>query len=331
LGVYFNVKLFLTIIYQENIMKKARVLFVFIIAFSLTFSAFVTAGEKKIQIGLCMASLDTFLSSLAAAALQLAQESNVELITMDAQDDSIRQVDQVMTFLSSGVDALIVNVVETNAASRIVAAAETSNTPVIFVNRNPFFQKEIPANNYVVSPNTLLEGANGMEYAGKLMNGKGNIVILQGTLGHEAATMRTEGVKMVIRDKYPEIKVLSEETGDWFRDKGMTVMENLITAYSDQINAVLSNNDEMALGALLALKMNGMDDVLVIGVDGTPDGVGSVASGTGLTATAYQDPIAQGAGSVKLALKVLAHEKVEQLNLLPVRLVTKDNFEEFKR
>ncbi len=300
---------------------------VFALIFALTFNS--SAGEKKYRIGLCMASLDTFLSSLADAAANRANEAGIELTLMDAQDDSIRQSDQAMTFIHSGMDLLVVNIVETNAAPPIVAAAAEANIPLVFVNRNPFANKEIPANNYVLAPNSLMEGAAGMEYAGKLMNGKGNIIILQGTLGHEAATNRTDGVKNVIKEKYPDIKVLSEETGDWFRDKGMTVTENLITAYGDQINAVMSNNDEMALGALLALQAYNMNDVIVVGVDGTADGIASVASGTGMTATAYQDPIAQGAGSIELAIKILSGEKVEQLNLLPVRLVTKDNYQEF--
>lgn len=310
-------------------MKKAYWTIALALVFSLALAFDATAGEKKYRIGLCMASLDTFLSSLADAATKRANEAGIELVLMDAQDDSIRQSDQAMTFIHSGVDLLVVNIVETNAAPPIVAAAAEANVPLIFVNRNPFFQKEIPANNYVLSSNSLMEGATGMEYAGELMNGKGNIIILQGTLGHEAANNRTNGVKMVIAEKYPDIKILSEETGDWFRDKGMTVTENLITAYGKQINAVMSNNDEMALGALLALQAYDMDDVIVVGVDGTADGVVSVATGKGITATAYQDPLAQGAGSIELALKILSGEKVEALNLLPVRLVTADNYQDF--
>ncbi|MCD8139024.1 MAG: substrate-binding domain-containing protein [Planctomycetaceae bacterium] len=310
-------------------MKKSRLA---VLSFALVFGlcACVSAGEKQIRIGLCMASLDTFLSSMADAAVARAAElPGVELTLMDAQDDSVRQTDQANTFLND-VDVLIVNVVETSAAQPIVDQAARVAKPVVWVNRNPFFGKDVPPNNYVISSNSLLEGANGMEYAGGLMGGKGNIIILQGTLGHEAATNRTEGVRMVIREKYPDIKILAEETGNWFRDQGMTVTENLITSFGDQIDAVLSNNDEMALGALLALQVNGMGDVIVVGVDGTNDGITSVANG-GLAATAYQDPFAQGAGCVDIAVKVVNGEKVEPLTRLPVEVITKDNVAEFQK
>lgn len=312
-------------------MKKSLVLSV-LAALVLTVSGVAGAGEKPIKLGLCMASLDTFLSSMADAAVRRAAETpGVELVLMDAQDDTVRQTDQAMTFIGDGVDALIINVVETSAAAPIVAAAANAKIPVIWVNRNPFFQKDVPPNNYVLSSNSLMEGAVGMEYVGEKLGGKGNIIILQGTLGHEAATNRTEGVRMVIKEKYPDMKILSEETGNWFRDQGMSVTENLITSFGNRINAVLSNNDEMALGALLALKAYNMDDVLVVGVDGTADGLASVASGTGISATAYQDPIAQGAGCVDLAVKVLKGEKVDAATRLPVDLVTKDNVDKFRK
>ncbi|MCC8109088.1 MAG: substrate-binding domain-containing protein [Planctomycetes bacterium] len=182
---------------------------------------------------------------------------------VDAQDDTVRQTDQVTTLVENGVDALIINIVETTAAPRLIEAAKVRNIPIVFVNRNPFFNvgDGQPAENcWVVSSNSILEGAVGMEYVGEKLGGKGNIVILMGMLGQEAATNRTEGVRQVIREKYPEIKVLASETGNWFRDQGMSVMENYITAYGDQINAVCSNNDEMAIGAALALQANGMRD-----------------------------------------------------------------------
>lgn len=314
-------------------MRKQFVLAAFTALCLLMGSTF--AGEKARTIGLCMSSLDTFLSSMAQAAIDRAAEiPNLELIMVDAQDDTVKQNDQVVTLLEAGIDVLVVCLVETSAAPNIIAEAAKKDTPVIFVNRNPFFtwkDTPIPPNNYVVASNSLREGAVGMEYVGEKLGGKGNIVILMGMLGQEATTNRTQGVKDAIRDKYPNIKILSEETGNWYRDQGMTVMENLITAYGDQINAVLSNNDEMAIGAVLALEQNNMKDkVLVVGVDGTRDGLESVKTG-GIAATAYQDPIAQGAGSVNLALRIIAGEKPDTFALLPVEVVTKENIAKFEK
>lgn len=309
-------------------MKKTLALFVVIV--SLVVSGLVTAGEKNPRVGMFIASLDTFLSVLADAAEVRAKEIGIDLQVMDSQYDTIRQNDQVMTCIGNGYDLLIINLVESTAAPVMIAAAAKENIPIVFVNRNPFSTDDIPAGTYVVAPNSLREGAAGMEYVGELMQGKGNIVILQGTLGHEPARLRTEGVKMVIRDKYPDIKILVEETGDWFRDKAMSVMENLIISFGSQINAVLANNDEMALGAKLALAANNMNDVIVVGVDGTADGIGSVATPNGINGTAFQDAKAQGAGSVELAKKILAGEEVKPVTLLPVDMITRENVKDFK-
>ncbi len=313
-------------------MKKIVVVFAIALALTLAFAPLASAGEKKIRIGFCMSSLDTFLSSMADAAMkEAAKNPNIEITLMDAQDDNVRQVDQVNTFLGDGVDVLLICIVETNAAPGIAQAAAKRNVPIVWVNRNPFYQREIPPNNFTLSSNSILEGAVGAEYLAKKLGGKGNIIILQGTLGHEAANNRTEGVRNTLRDKFPEMNILAEETGNWFRDQGMTVTENLITAYGDKINGVCSNNDEMALGALLALRQYGMNDVVVVGVDGTNDGIASVESPNGLNATAYQDPIAQGAGSVKLIEKIMAGEKVPTKTQLPVELITRENVKEMKK
>ncbi len=111
----------------------------------------------------------------------------------------------------------------------------------------------------------------------------------------------------------------------------MSVMENYITAYGDQINAVCSNNDEMAIGAALALQANGMrDKVFVVGVDGTRDGIAAIESGL-IDASAYQDPVAQGAGSIDIAIAVLRGENPERRILLPVEAVTRENLAKFKK
>ncbi len=300
-----------------------------LMATALLLGSVVYAGEKP-KVGIFISSLDTFLTTLADAAEARAKELDINLHLMESQYDTVRQNDQVMTCISDGYDLLIINIVESTAAPVMIAAAAEAGIPIVFVNRNPFTTDDIPPNTYVVAPNSLREGAAGMEYAGELMGGKGNIVILQGTLGHEPARLRTEGVKMVLREKYPDIKVIAEETGDWFRDKGMSVMENLITAFGPQINAVLANNDEMALGAKLALTANNMNDVIVVGVDGTSDAFASIALTNGINGTAYQDGKAQGAGSVELARKILDGEKVPPITLLPVNMVTRENVKDFK-
>ena len=107
-----------------------------------------------------------------------------------------------------------------------------------------------------------------------------------GILSNEGAVKRTEGNEEVLSE-YPDIKILAKEAGDWQYDKGMSITENWITAYGDDLNAVLANNDGMAIGALQALEAAGRDDIIVVGVDAIPDAVNLVAEGK-LDATVLQ-------------------------------------------
>lgn len=288
------------------------------------------AEEKTVRLGVSFSKLDPFRSTIAEAAVARAEElPGVELTLVEAGNDAARQLEQIDQLLENGVDALIVCIVEAASGPAVIEAAKTARVPLVFVNFNPFYQKVIPAGCYVVSSNSFMEGVRGMDYVGKRLEGRGNIVILRGTPDHESTIGRSDGIWMIVRDRYPNMTVLAEEDADYDREEGRAAMERLILAHGNRIDAVVSHNDEMAIGAVQALKAHGMKDwVIVVGVDGTAEGLASIASG-GMDATAYQDQVAQGAGSVNLALKVLAGEKVEVHTRLPVPFVTRDNVEKF--
>lgn len=299
-------------------------------AAAMLFCGAAMAGQFKIGY-LCNNFNDTFQTYIVDAARAFVDKTpDVSIEVMDAQEDVVRQQDQVATLLQSGVDALVVVPVNTQAVGPIVRAAQDARVPLIFVNRNPYPDKAPPEGVYFIGADSILEGETQMMDAGKRLGGKGNIVILMGLLSNEAAHARTEGVKNVIARDYPDIKVLAEETANWQRDQGMNVTENWITAYGDSINAVMSNNDEMALGAQLALSKAGMNNVLIYGVDAISDALTAIEQGK-MTATVRQDPVAQGAGGVQMALEILKGNKpAHQINKLPAVLVTKENAAQFK-
>ncbi len=295
-------------------------------AFCLTLVAF-SANAGQVRIGYsCSNFNDIFQIYIVDAAREAAAEAgNVVLDVMDAQEDVIRQQDQVNTMIQKGIDVLVVVPVDTSAVQGIEAAAKAANLPLIYINRNPYPAENAPEGVYFIGANSILEGETQMEYAGKLMNGEGNIVILMGILSNEASMNRTQGVHNVIKAKYPNIKVLAEETGNWQQDQGMTVMENWITAYGDQINGVLSNNDNMVLGAVNALESAGMNDkVITIGVDATVDALQAILAGR-MTATVLQDPVAQGKGAVEMSVKLMNGEKLPAITKLPAQLITNEN------
>ena len=305
-------------------MKKMMAIFLTVMS-SFALGTMASAAPAKLKIGYsCNNFNDTFQTYIVDAARTAANEAGVTLEVLDAQEDDIRQQDQIHNLLQNGVDALIVVPVNTASVQPIVKAAAAAKKPLIFVNRNPYPKGSVPDNVYYIGVDEIGAGAAQMEYAASLMGGKGNICVLMGILSNEGALSRTKGVEDTIKAKYPDIKVLAKETANWQRDQGMAVAENWLTAYGGKVNAILSNNDEMALGAIKALENAGRNDVLVFGVDATPDARAAIKTGK-LAATVLQDPKAQGKGSVEIAVKVLNGEKPEPSTKLPVNIIDKDN------
>ncbi len=285
------------------------------------------AGEQ-IKVGYSCCNFNDIFQIYVVEAAKAAAGTDINLEITDAQEDVIRQQDQVMTMIQNGLDALIVVPVDTSAVSKIVSAAKDAKLPLIFVNRNPYPDGNIPENVFFIGADEGLMGEEQMKFAGQKMGGKGNIVILLGILSNEAALSRTQGNHQIIQSMYPDIKVLAEETGNWQQDQGLTVMENWITAYGDKINGVISNNDNMVLGAISALEAVGMrDKVVTVGIDATTDALEAILAGR-LDATVLQDPVIQGKGAVEMIRKLKKGEKVPQMNKMPAKLITAANAQE---
>lgn len=286
-------------------------------------------SESKMTVGYAINNLnDTFQTYILEAAKDKAKENDMNIRVENAKEDLIAQQDQVNTLIQNGVDALIVVPVDTSAMDPITKAAQNADIPLIYVNRNPYAGKEdkMPKNVYYVGSEEITAGIMQMEFIGEKLGGKGNIAILMGILGNEGAMKRTEGVEQVIKEKYPEMKVLNKETAEWQRDKAIAVTENWISTYGKDINAVIANNDEMALGALQAAKKNNRSDMLIIGTDAIPDAIEAVEKGE-LAGTVFQDAKGQGGGAIDVLVN---KDKAESVTYVPFQLITKDNVSEFK-
>jgi inositol transport system substrate-binding protein len=162
----------------------------------------------------------------------------------------------------------------------------------------------------------------------KMLSGKGNVVIMLGELASNGTTGRTAGFKGVLKN-YPDIKVIEEQTANFDRTQAINLMSNWISK-GDKIDAVAANNDEMALGALIAMHQAGISPqkVFVGGVDATPDALAAMQKGD-LAVTVFQNAKGQANGAVDLALKLAKGEKVEQFDWIPFELVTQQNYKTF--
>ncbi|WP_338523883.1 sugar ABC transporter substrate-binding protein [Pseudomonas batumici] len=300
---------------------------------SLALSLMLVSGAAfaDLKIGVSMSQFDdTWLTYLRESMDQKAKAmpDGVKLQFEDARSDVVKQLSQVESFVSQKVDAIIVNPVDTAATRKITDAAVKAGIPLVYVNRRPD-DLNLPKGVITVASNDLEAGQMQMKYLAEKMQGKGDIVILLGDLANNSTTNRTKGVKEVLA-KYPNIKIEQEQTGTWLRDKGMTLVNDWLTQ-GRKFDAVVANNDEMAIGASMALEQAGVKkgSVLIAGVDGTPDGLRAVKKGA-MAVSVFQDAKGQAVGSIDAAVKMAKHEPVEQAVWVPYRLITPENVDQFK-
>lgn len=286
------------------------------------------AATKTIGLAQCNLN-DTFQTYVVDAAKAKASELGYALDVTDAQEDVVKQQDQVNAMIEQGYAAIIVVPVDTSAMGPITDAVTAAGIPLIYVNRNPFGTEQPPEGVYYVGSQEIVAGQLQAEYLVKLLgdNPKGGVGILEGLLTNEGAVKRTEGNETFLKD-YPDIKILAKEAGDWQSDKGMSITENWLTAYGDKLTAILANNDNMAIGALQALEAAGRDDVIVMGVDAIPDVVQMVKDGK-LDATVLQDAKGQGGSGVEVADKAVNGETPEAITWIDFVLVSPDNVDQY--
>lgn len=279
-------------------------------------------------IGISMAHFDdNFLTKLRDAMKKAAAAKGDTAQFEDAQGDIGKQLSQIQNFIAQHVDAIIVNAVDTSATPKMTKLAVAANIPLVYVNRTPEDKTLPPRVAFVGSDESQAGKLEGDEIARRL-HGKGNVVIMQGELSNNSTILRTQGIVNVAAAN-PGMKIIQTQTADWQRNAAIDLMNNWITA-GDRIDAVASNNDEMAIGAIIALQQAHMDPkkVVIGGVDGTADGLDEIAKGN-MQVTIFQDAVGQGQGAVDAALTLAAGGTVASKILIPFQLVTKDNYKSF--
>ncbi len=282
------------------------------------------APVGDITLGVAFPNSDTFLARVQDGMKAEAAVVGVKLNITEAKDDTAAQLSQVENFISQKVSALVVVPVDTSAAQPMADAAKAAGIPIVFINRNP----AIAGVPYVGS-DSLYAGTVEMEELAKLAGGKGDVVILQGQVSNEAAVLRTKGCNDVVA-KNPGMKVVATQEGTWQRDKGQSITENWIqSGILKEGMVVCANNDEMALGAIIALKSAKLlDSVFVGGVDATSEALAAMQAGD-LEVTVFQDAKGQGKGGVDAALDLVNGKTVPDYVDIPYVLVTPANIKDF--
>jgi ABC-type sugar transport system substrate-binding protein len=298
----------------------------FAIAFAA--SAIIMTSAMAQKVGVSMAYFDDlFLTTLREAMTAQAKETGVKLQFEDAQGDIGKQLSQIQNFIAQKVDAMVVNPVDSSATPKMTKLATDAGIPLVYVNREPY-EKDLPDKVVYVGSDEHVSGKLEGEAIAKLLNNKGNVAIMMGELSTQAAVLRTEGVEKVIA-QHPEMKVVQKQTANWRRNEAIDLMNNWLVA-GTKIDAVAANNDEMAIGAIIAVQQAGKDPkkIFIGGVDATRDALGEMEKGN-LAVTVFQDAKGQGKAVVDSAIKLIKGEKVDSHVYVPFVLVTQDNYKEF--
>ncbi|MBS1857376.1 MAG: sugar ABC transporter substrate-binding protein [Acidobacteria bacterium] len=282
------------------------------------------SAKKGPVIGVSLLNVSNeFIVMINQAMDAKAKELGVQIIVNDAQRSADRQVEQVESFIAQKVDAIILNPCEVEASSPAVDKAIAAGIPIVNVNSET---RSTPT--AFVGSRDEEAARIAMEYIAKRLNGKGNVTMMQGFMGQAGQIKRDTGAREVLA-KNPGLKLIAQQTAEWDRAKAMSLMENWIQSYGARINAVFAQNDEMAMGALIALEQARLKDkVIVVGVDAIADALAAVRDGR-LDATVFQDARGQGAAAVETAVRIVRKQPYEKSVMIPFQLVTRDNVAQF--
>lgn len=281
--------------------------------------------EGEIVIGFSSRDLSAeYTAKLSEAIVAYAQtKPGVKVVMVDAQSDVQKQFSQVENFVAQKVDAIILNPCELEASTPAVDYVKKAGIPLVLVN-----QTTKSAGDSYIGSNDFEAGRIAMEAIAKKHNGQAGVLMLHGIMGTSAQLQREAGAREVFA-KYPGLKLVDHQTASWDRAKAMALTENWIQAHKGKFSAVFAHNDEMAMGALLALERAGLKkDVTVIGIDAIAQALSAVKDGR-LDATVFQDAVGQGKGSVDAAILLAKKQTCPKETMIPFLLITRENVTQF--
>ena len=253
-----------------------------------------------------------FFVTMKDGAQKRADELGYDLIVLDSQNDPAKELANVEDLTVRGVKAILINPTDSDAVSNAIRMINRTKIPVLTLDRGATRGKVA---SHIASDN-IAGGKMAGDYIAEKMGKGAKVIQLEGLAGTSAARDRGEGFAQAV--KANSFKVLASQPADFDRTKGLNVMENLLTGNAD-VQAVFAQNDEMALGAIRAIKAAGKK-VFIVGFDGTDDGIAAVKRGE-MAGTIAQQPALIGALGVETAVKVLTGKKVAEYIPVPLKVV----------
>ena len=284
-----------------------------------------TPPAKKIKVGLSMNTLNNpFFVAVKEGAEAEAKAAGIELIVTDAQNNPAQQIADVENLIQQKPDILILDPADSDAIAEGVKKINTAKIPVFTIDRQANGGEVLTH----IGFDAIKSGTIAGEALAKALNGKGNVVEIQGIMGTNVARDRSKGFNLAMA-KYPDIKIIAKQTANFDRGQALNVMENILQA-NPVIDGVYAANDEMAMGALAAMDASGRTSkIKLIGCDAIDPALAAIKSGK-MAATIAEPPFFLGKEAIKTAIKISKGETLEKSVILGSTLVTKDNVETVK-
>lgn len=290
----------------------------------------------KLKIAMSIAQRDQYLTNMEKAMTPYAESKGVEFKVFDANGDISAQIGQVQTASADKYDATIVVLVNNDAAAEVLQAA--GDMPVAFVNRMPTDVSILDGKKATyVGSNELDSGKMQAEYLAEYFKEKNitapKIVLFQGPLGQDSVVKRTQSFKQGLEDAGLTAEYVYEDTAEWDRAKAMDKFTQFLGS-GKEFDAVVCNNDDMALGCIEAYTASGTTEIPVpiVGIDATETGCEAIKAGT-MAFTVFQNPKAQGEGAIDAAMSMAKGEDVANIEdgvvWIPFEPVSADNVADY--
>lgn len=275
----------------------------------------VTDHSDPIRIGVTLYSIQNeYTKRFANAAQSQAEQMGIELQLYDGNYDASRQNSQVEEMIRDELDGILMIPQDSEICVEGAETALKAGIPVVSVNTRVNSNEII---SYVGS-NDIEAGELVAKSIAEVLNGTGNIVILEGPIGQSAQTERLEGIKNVLVE-YPDVHVIGNKTANWSRLEAKNIMQKWLQTF-DRIDAVIAENDDMALGALEAIE-DANQEIYVVGIDGSEEGLQAVEDGR-MYMTVFQDAEEQSKKALEVIVKYIKGEAVEENYWIPLEEIT---------
>jgi ABC-type sugar transport system substrate-binding protein len=289
-------------------------------------------AKENYRIAVIMYSLQNEFPVLMSEAIKKrAEQVGVTVDIFDAEMDTSIELEKAENIIADQYDAVALNCVDSDGSATVAQKCKEAGIPIICF--NVLLNDVTNIDGFATSDHIQSGEINAQYIIEEVLGGEGNIVIPEGPLAQGPTLDRSQGIYNIVR-QYPDVKVLAHDTANWSRSEALSLMENWINAFPDEIDAVIGENDEMALGCLQAVKTEGGDKTVYAGgIDCIPDALVALENDE-MQCTVLQDAIAQAVVGFDLCTLILNGDIEPGIEnaayWIPYELVTKDQTDEYR-